>query len=152
MGGNCIDYGCLTTPQIHHLVSTLNKDPKKSIKVEDYYEHYAGAFNEFLKLIKKSKDEKVMYIDCADGIGGPRLNDFNKYLNFNLYLINSGVGDKVYLNDLCGAEYVQKQRRQPRNFEAVANNEKCISFDGDADRIIYLYVTINRVVIKKMMG
>jgi len=140
MGGNYIDYECVTTPQMHYLVSVINKEPGRSMKVEDYYEHYAGAFNEFVKMIGKSKSEDVMYIDCGDGIGGPRLTDFNKYLKFNLHLINSGVGDKIYLNDLCGAEHVQKQRKQPRNFETVPNHEKCISFDGDADRIIYLYM------------
>lgn len=138
LGGSCIDYGCVTTPQIHHLVSLLNKGTEKEVKVENYYEYFAGAFNEFVKMIGKGKDSKCLYIDCSDGIGGLRFADFNKYLGFNLKLINSGTGDKVYLNDQCGAEFVQKQRKQPRNFEEVPDGEKCVSFDGDADRIVYL--------------
>lgn len=140
LGGECVDYGCVTTPQIHYLVSVLNKAPEKTLKVEDYYEHFAAAFNDFLKTIGKSKDMRVMNVDCADGIGGLRLADFNKHLGLNLNFINSGMGEKVYLNDMCGAEHVQKQRKQPRNFDKVPDYEKCISFDGDADRIVYLYV------------
>lgn len=36
---------------------------------------------------------------------------------------------------MCGAEYVQKSHNLPSNF---VKNAKSCSFDGDADRLIYL--------------
>ena len=139
MGGSFRDYGLVTTPQIHYLVSLLNKSPKEFIKLEKYYEDFADFFNTFFAKIGKYKNNiGRIFIYCADVIGGARFDDFNKYVKLDIKIINSGIGDKVYLNDLCGAEFVKKQRKLPRNFEEVPIGGKCISFDGDADRIVYL--------------
>jgi phosphoacetylglucosamine mutase len=50
------------------------------------------------------------------------------------------------LNNGCGAEFVQKSKKLPRNFEenksdcGVSNGYCIASFDGDADRLIYSFV------------
>lgn len=50
------------------------------------------------------------------------------------------------LNNGCGAEFVQKSQKLPRNFEenksdcAVSGGYCIASFDGDADRLIYSFV------------
>ena len=45
------------------------------------------------------------------------------------------------LNDQCGAEFVHKEQKLPLNYkEAEFLGQKCASFDGDADRLIYYYV------------
>ena len=44
------------------------------------------------------------------------------------------------MNELCGAEYVHKDQKVPRNYcEKEHKGRKCASFDGDADRLIYWY-------------
>ena len=56
-------------------------------------------------------------------------------------LINTS-GDPNVLNEGCGAEFVHKEQSVPENFSKADHKEiKCVSFDGDADRQIYFYVT-----------
>jgi phosphoacetylglucosamine mutase len=82
-----------------------------------------------------------MVIDGADGIGGLMVRDLEPVQNTGKYelkveiLNDSSAG---FLNENCGAEHVHKIRTWPRN--AVGKFcEKWISFDGDADRIVYYF-------------
>ena len=40
-----------------------------------------------------------------------------------------------------GADYVQKERRFPKHggFDELPTGAKCVSVDGDADRLVYFY-------------
>ena len=38
----------------------------------------------------------------------------------------------------CGADFVKVNQRAPEKFE-VTPGTKCVSFDGDADRIVYYF-------------
>jgi phosphomannomutase len=42
-----------------------------------------------------------------------------------------------FLNEGCGAEFVQKDQKLPKNW--AHPDKKCMAFDGDADRQIYFY-------------
>lgn len=53
--------------------------------------------------------------------------------HFEIELINAGDDN---LNEGCGAEFVQKDKKVPVTF--AQPNVKGMSFDGDADRIVYL--------------
>ena len=59
----------------------------------------------------------------------------------DLHLINTVDTDKLNLE--CGAEYVHKKKKIPINLKekfeelGVKNGVICLTFDGDADRIIY---------------
>ena len=88
-----------------------------------------------------SKYEKKLFIDCADGIGGPavkKLDAVSQLCEFET--LNEGTGAEVFLNEGCGAEFVQKERQLPRNFNpATHHGAKFASFDGDADRLVYFF-------------
>jgi phosphoacetylglucosamine mutase len=45
------------------------------------------------------------------------------------------------LNKDVGADYVQKEQRVPKHggFEELPTGSKCVSIDGDADRLVYFY-------------
>ena len=38
----------------------------------------------------------------------------------------------------CGADYVKTGQKPPQGM-TMSEGEKCVSFDGDADRIVYFY-------------
>ena len=38
----------------------------------------------------------------------------------------------------CGADYVKTGQKAPEGM-SYGQGEKCVSFDGDADRIVYFY-------------
>jgi len=67
-------------------------------------------------------------IDCANGIGAimtKRLIEDNLALQHkttNFTLINTDIADSENLNKGIGAEFVQKSKQIPRNFEAAFNN------------------------------
>lgn len=45
------------------------------------------------------------------------------------------------LNEKCGADFVKVGQKIPKNFEKFVNGERCVTIDGDADRVIYFYTT-----------
>ena len=62
--------------------------------------------------------------------------------------------DVDFLNSGCGAEFVQKSKELPRNFDAVAAEAAatagCVlwaSFDGDADRVVMFYAEGSDLVL-----
>ena len=53
---------------------------------------------------------------------------------YHFKLANTG---EETLNDKCGAEYVQKEQKLPKNFDTIEDWQRCASVDGDADRVVY---------------
>jgi len=45
------------------------------------------------------------------------------------------------LNEKCGADFVKVCQKVPKNFENFVSGERCVTIDGDADRVIYFYTT-----------
>jgi phosphomannomutase len=85
-------------------------------------------------------------LDASNGVGGKWVNKFVENMKnlFAVTVINSD--DLNHLNNNCGAEHVHKaepSKKFPRGareaFEHLGKLEKirALSFDGDADRIIY---------------
>jgi phosphomannomutase len=86
-------------------------------------------------------------IDCSNGVGGIHQEVMNKMIlnkYFQIHCIN--IDDLAFLNDGCGSEFVQKDKKIPKNLlECISknfpeeNNENIslVAFDGDADRIVY---------------
>ena len=139
MGGRATDLGYLTTPQAHYLVYKANLRATLQAGPEDYYADFSANYNKFVGLLGPTDyAAESLYVDCADGVGGRQLPDMAKRLPFDMKIFNTSLNEPVHLNDCCGAEYVQKERKLPRNFASVPIGAKCASFDGDADRIVYL--------------
>uniref|UniRef100_A0A0N4U557 Phosphoacetylglucosamine mutase n=1 Tax=Dracunculus medinensis TaxID=318479 RepID=A0A0N4U557_DRAME len=80
---------------------------------------------------------KKLNIDCANGVGGTKFKEI-MVLAKGLFEINLCNIDGP-LNYKCGADYVKIAQDFPINMENIPIAERCASFDGDADRIVYFF-------------
>ncbi|KFV42537.1 Phosphoacetylglucosamine mutase, partial [Tyto alba] len=141
LGGQYHDYGLLTTPQLHYMVCCRNTQGQYGkATLEGYYEKLSKAFSELIKQVNTGSGESQRHlkIDCANGIGALKLSEMEPYLpeEVLIHLYNDGTKEK--LNHLCGADFVKVHQKPPRGLD-MEPNERCCSFDGDADRIVYYY-------------
>ena len=99
-----VDYKILTTPQLHYLTRATNTEgtPSSYGKVSEagYYEKLADAFT---KALKGKKIEGPLTVDCANGVGGPKLSEFLKYIpkdevHFEVKVVNDDVLRPEVLN------------------------------------------------------
>ena len=60
MKEKCIDYGLLTTPQLHYIVSCYN-DGKQDVGEDLYYSCFSNAFQ---SLVKKVRLGKITALYC----------------------------------------------------------------------------------------
>ncbi|TGO19487.1 hypothetical protein BTUL_0004g01260 [Botrytis tulipae] len=141
-GTDYTDYKLLTTPQLHYLTRCTNTEgtPQAYGDVSEvgYYEKLAKAFE---RAMKGKKATGSVTVDCANGVGGPKLAELIKYLPkgiLNIKVLNDDVLKAESLNHECGADYVKTKQRAPPSSKA-GNNDRCCSLDGDADRIIYYF-------------
>jgi phosphoacetylglucosamine mutase len=163
IGSQPVSFGEVTTPQLHWLTQKYNnvmetqyyndvneKDPLayQKIRSTDFNEAWAQYFYEFSKLLgdaKKTRYQPTLLLDCANGVGAPQFKItygklqelFGGDLPLEVKIINDDAKPDL-LNEGCGAEYVHKDQKFPLQFSAGVG-EKCASFDGDADRLIYFY-------------
>lgn len=84
-----------------------------------------------------------MTVDCANGVGAPKLKALVPYLESSPLKVNI-VGDHVSepgaLNSGCGADFVKTNQRAPA-LTPLSPLARYCSYDGDADRIVYYYAT-----------
>ncbi|KAF2167785.1 hypothetical protein M409DRAFT_21935 [Zasmidium cellare ATCC 36951] len=139
------DFGILTTPQLHYLVRATNtqndKNPYGEVSEAGYYKKIGAAFRTAMKNVKATSPVTV---DCANGVGAPKLKEMIKYLpteeecGLKINVVNDRVEQAEVLNKDCGADYVKTQQKVPQGFDGKAYDRWC-SFDGDADRIVYYF-------------
>lgn len=98
------DFKILTTPQLHYLVRCLNTDgtPKAYGKVSEagYYEKLSEAF---VRALRGKKIQGQLTVDCANGVGGPKLNELLKAIPkdvtaFDAKVVNDDVLRPEVLN------------------------------------------------------
>ncbi|NXW02091.1 AGM1 mutase, partial [Fregetta grallaria] len=140
LGGQYHDYGLVTTPQLHYMVCCRNTQGQYGkATLEGYYEKLSKAFTELIKQsLSSGGSQRHLKIDCANGIGALKLSEMEPYFpkEVLIHLYNDGTKEK--LNHLCGADFVKVHQKPPRGLD-MKPNERCCSFDGDADRIVYYY-------------
>ncbi|NXJ47008.1 AGM1 mutase, partial [Spizaetus tyrannus] len=140
LGGQYHDYGLVTTPQLHYMVCCQNTQGQYGkATLEGYYEKLSKAFTELIKQSPSAgESQRHLKIDCANGIGALKLSEMEPYFpkEVIIHLFNDGTKEK--LNHLCGADFVKVHQKPPRGLD-MKPNERCCSFDGDADRIVYYY-------------
>ncbi|XP_061756751.1 phosphoacetylglucosamine mutase [Nerophis ophidion] len=133
------DYGLVTTPQLHYLVCCHNTQGRYGeATVNGYYSKLCQAFIELTKNSpNRTDDQKHLTLDGANGIGALKVREMERHLKTELQvsLFNHGDGK---LNHQCGADFVKVQQKLPAGIKVNAG-ERCCSFDGDADRIVYYY-------------
>ncbi|KAJ1036551.1 hypothetical protein NDA13_000083 [Ustilago tritici] len=147
MGAQTIDAGLKTTPQLHYLVKCLNTrgtpDSYGEATEQGYYKKLAAAF---LKLVPAKSDLPPLVVDCANGVGAYALTNLIKYLpedQIAFRPLRTNTTTPGALNNGCGADYVKTNQSLPIGFEKenLHPGQRLCSFDGDADRIVYYYLT-----------
>jgi len=138
-GGSVVDLGVVTTPQLHYMVVATNTNGSYGEPtIEGYYAKLSNAFKKFLSLTgeKKVYKSKLLF-DGANGVGAPAMAEFNKLLSgvLEVQMVNQGEGE---LNSGCGADYVKVNQSGPAGQKLIPGL-RCVSVDGDADRVIYYF-------------
>lgn len=155
MGVEAVDCGIATTPQLHYYVLATNSGAPDS--EHDYYARLAAGYaalteeeeeeDEDVENIERAPGSRVdasppLVIDCADGVGAQKLKllgDAVEPYGLTFDLRNRGDAADSSLNDGCGSDYVQKMKAPPKrgDFGSLKSGTRCVSVDGDADRLIY---------------
>ncbi|KAL8935360.1 MAG: hypothetical protein Q9216_005466 [Gyalolechia sp. 2 TL-2023] len=140
-----VDYRLLTTPQLHYITRCLNTkgspyeygDPTEG----GYYAKMAAS----LKAAMQGRQfTGSVTVDCANGIGGPKLRELIKNLSLpsdgglDIKVTHDDVVESERLNHQCGADFVKTNQRAPPSSHA-SPLMRCASLDGDADRIVYYF-------------
>ena len=105
-GAEYTDYKLLTTPQLHYLVRCVNTKGTQyeygEISEVGYYEKLARAYK---KAMGHRRSTGVVTVDCANGVGGPKLRELIKYLpssnedgGININIVNDDVLKPENLN------------------------------------------------------
>lgn len=138
--GLCLNYGTITTPQLHYMVRCINTRNEYGMATT---EGYCNKLSKALKNIWQNQGEKKVYkphiiVDCANGVGARRLKDIAERFDqiLSIEVRNAGEGK---LNYRCGADFVKVNQKGPDGIDCVVG-QKYASFDGDADRIVFYYI------------
>ncbi|XP_022961395.1 phosphoacetylglucosamine mutase [Cucurbita moschata] len=142
IGAVAQDMGILTTPQLHWMVHVRNKGLESSEL--NYFDGLSNSFKWLLDSNPNNNElndwDKRLVVDGANGVGGQKLELLKEKLNgLAIEIRNSGKGEGV-LNERVGADFVQKEKIVPCNFGSQDVGIRCVSFDGDADRLVYFTV------------
>jgi phosphoacetylglucosamine mutase len=101
------DYGILTTPQLHYLVRCINTKGTPydfgEATEKGYYDKMANAF----KLLMHGRTiQGPIIVDCANGVGGPKLRELIKYLPSGS---DGGIDIKVINDDILKPEVLNSE-------------------------------------------
>lgn len=141
--GNMKEYGIVTTPMLHYFVYSHNAKGAYGIPTE------AGYINKLVTAFKKLRGDKfengnyknAILFDGANGVGSLKQLAFNKKLEGSLQCTVFNSNGKI--NHQCGADFVKTQQKPPFGLPESAPNTRCVSVDGDADRVVYFFVDEN---------
>jgi len=150
-GGVCSNYGVLSTPQLHFFVVCKNTNGEYGTATEEgYFEKLGKAF----VLFGNGNSANGNYtprlkFDGANGVGAAKMqmlmNSIKKGYDGSIRssleaeIFNDGTKDGDVLNFGCGADFVKVQQKGPQNLENVEPGVRCVSVDGDADRVVYFF-------------
>jgi len=133
------NFGVLSTPQLHFLVNSINTYPMLGEPSEE--EYFQKLVKAFTKIMHGKQAQNPVYVDCANGVGGPKLRQLAKLIPrdmLEIRVINDEISSFNKLNHQCGADFVKVQQRGPPGSH-LPLNARCASFDGDGDRIVYYF-------------
>jgi phosphoacetylglucosamine mutase len=101
------DFKFMTTPQLHYIVrcrNTMGTPYEYGVPTEEgYYEKLADAYK---TIMAGRKTEGRVVVDCANGVGGPKLRELIKYLPDKEH---GGLEIKVVNDDVVKPEALNYQ-------------------------------------------
>lgn len=130
--------GVVTTPQLHYMVRCHNTGGEYGEATEEgYYKKISKAFLHLRSLSGKS-GVPIIKLDGANGVGAVKIKEMAKHLcnSLSIWVCNDGSTGK--LNEKCGADYVKLNQCAPDGM-VITPGDRCVTFDGDADRVLYFY-------------
>ncbi|KAF4321221.1 hypothetical protein BBO99_00005152 [Phytophthora kernoviae] len=145
IGGNVLDFGLQTTPQLHHLVRMWNYEQYNKgdwASEVGYYNMLSDAFKQLTAThdSKRLETRTPLYVDCAHGVGALQMVKLAKDLGDSLHLEIRNTPSDGELNHQCGAEHVEKSRQPPTGVSRDNDRGKrYCSMDGDGDRLVFHY-------------
>ena len=89
----------------------------------------------------KGNYKNELDLDCANGVGAIAAKDFKEFISSQILTINiysDNIKNEQLLNLNCGADFVKVQQKSPESLPGT-KLRRCVSFDGDADRVVYYY-------------
>eukprot|EP00249_Psilotum_nudum_P022881 c28675_g1_i2 orf=97-1878(+) len=136
--------GTLTTPQLHWMVCAVNRGV--AFGESEYLLQLSDGFRLLLELKPTQLNDctsptyyERLIVDGSHGVGASKLFQLQKSITDLQLEIRNCPQDGV-LNDHVGADFVQKGRTGPHGFDCIKDSgRRCVSFDGDADRLVYFY-------------
>lgn len=139
MKGNVRDFGIVTTPMLHYFVTCSNTNMAYGLPTEE------GYMTKLIKAFKNIRGDTFergnytnkLYYDGANGVGSLKMLGFIK--KFDGYLDVKVFNSNGKINFNCGADFVKTNQRTPEGIPEVEPNARCVSVDGDADRIVYYF-------------
>lgn len=142
--GNVKEFGIVTTPMMHFFVVAQNTSRAYGQPTEEgYYTKLITAFEKIrgTKLEKGNYKNKIIF-DGANGVGARKMLQFLKRMNasLNCEVFNKGEGK---INHECGADFVKVQQKPSSGLPITEPNTRCVSVDGDADRVVYFFTDEN---------
>ncbi|KAG4304403.1 hypothetical protein PORY_002113 [Pneumocystis oryctolagi] len=137
------NYELLTTPQLHYLVHSINtKNTPEAYGEPTEHGYYDKLSKAYQYLMKSKTCQTPLFVDCANGIGALKLENLCHFINRNILevtIVNNNTKDPEKLNRECGADFVKIHNKLPLGIKTNTKG-RCISFDGDADRIVYYFI------------
>ena len=107
------DFKLLTTPQLHYLVRCENTKGTQyaygDVSEKGYYEKLAAAFK---NAMQGKKLPGSVTVDCANGVGGPKLHELVKHLKKGS---EGGVDIKIINDDVLRPESLNHEVRSNPN-------------------------------------
>ncbi|UJR15912.1 hypothetical protein I4U23_002833 [Adineta vaga] len=141
---NIMDFGLLTTPQLHYAVRCYNDDGLYGHYTEaGYFDKICTAFRSLIEMTPNAKRSESLAVDAANGIGAQKLVFVNQQLPGLLHLEIFNNGTQGHLNEKCGADYVKVYQKAPHGLPLTKYSKYC-SIDGDADRLVYFFIDQNQ--------
>jgi len=136
---NVVDFGQLTTPQLHYSTRMFNRGAKSHFMESGYFFVLANAYQDMVSTGDSKAAKTPVIVDCANGIGGLKLTPLRNALGDSLE-INGRNQSGGKLNFECGADFVYRNQMPPKGIDPKKDaGQRLASFDGDADRIVYHY-------------
>ena len=129
----------MTTPQLHYMVRCHNTAGEYGEATEEgYYKKISKAFLHLRSLSGKT-EVPVIKLDGANGVGALKIKEMAKHLDSSLSIWVCNDGSTGKLNEKCGADFVKLHQCAPEGM-VITPGDRCVTFDGDADRVLYFYL------------